>query len=153
MTCNDSVCSVRYQNSTASEAFEFGRADLKSADLVRHDGTAVVDVSAMKRKQANKVGYTVQMKLMQPAEEGSRLKVPRQVLLYKSDMGRGVSRTHVKTLTEYIERDINTVDISCGSGWTAFGIGCVLVGFFSFVASVLLGQFSDPEPKRLRKIR
>lgn len=136
-----------------SETIEFPRIDLKSADVVRHDGTDVVDVSGMKRKKANKVGYTVQMKLMQPAEEGSRLKVPKHVLVYRNDMGRGTSRTTVKKISEYIDRDTDTVEVRSGSGWTSFGICCVLIGFFSFISSVLFGQFSDPEPKRLRKIR
>ena len=136
-----------------SETIEFSRSDLKSADVVRHDGSDVVDVSGMKRKKANKVGYTVQMKLMQPAEEGSRLKVPKHILVYRKDMGRGASRTTVKKISEYIDRDTDALEVRSGSGWTSFGICCVLVGFFSFVASVLFGQFSDPEPKRLRKIR
>lgn len=151
--CDDAMCTLKYQNSSSTEVIQFSRGDLKSADVVRHDGVEVIDVTGMKRKKANKVGYTVQMKLMQLAEEGSRLKVPRQILLYKGDMGRGSSRTCSKKVTEYIDRDIDTLEFRSGSGWTTFGICCILVGFFSFVASVLMGQFSDPEPKRLRKIR
>lgn len=142
-----------YQNSTSIETLTFPRADMKSADVVRHDGKEVVDVSGMKRKKANKIGYTVQIKLMQPPEEGSRLKVPKNVLIYGNDMGRGSSRTTVKKISEYIDKDADILEIQSGSGWTSFGICCVLMGFFSFIASVLVGQFSDPEPKRLRKIR
>lgn len=153
LNCDSTACTLRYQNSSGTEIVQFIRGDMKSADVVRHDGIEVVDVSGMKRKKANKVGYTVQIKLIQPAEEGSRLKVPRQILLYRNDMGRGSSRTAVKKVTEYIDRDSDAVDIRSGSGWTSLGICSILVGFFSFIASVLLGQFSDPEPKRLRKIR
>jgi hypothetical protein len=142
-----------FQNKTNVETISFSRLDLKSGDVVRHDGKKIIDTGSMKRKQANKIGYTVELKLLQPPEEGSRLKIPKTILLYGGDMGRGTSRSTVKKVSAYIDRESEALDIRSGSGWTSIGIVCVLVGFFSFVGSVLLGQFSDPEPKRLRKIR
>jgi hypothetical protein len=152
-SCDESLCSIMYQNSTNVETIFFPRVELKNADVVRHDGKEVIDITGMKRKKANKVGYTVQLKLMRPPEEGSRLKIPENILVYGGDMGRGTSRTNVKKVSQYIDRDTDALDIRSGSGWTSFGIICLLLGFFSFIVSVLAGQFSDPEPKRLRKIR
>ena len=153
LNCDENVCSLRYQNSTTTDLVTFSRSDLKSADTVRHDGTDIVDVTGMKRKKANKIGYTVQLKLMQPPEEGSRLKIPSTILLYPNDIGRGSARSSVKKISEYIDRDVDVLSLRSGSGWTSFGICCVILGFFSFIASFVFGQFSDPEPKRLRKIR
>ncbi len=153
LKCNKDTCFLTYQNETGSTTIEYARIDIKSSETVRHNGKDVVDVSGMKRKQANKIGYTVQIKVNSPPEPGSRIKVPRQILLHRGDMGRSASRDATKKLGQYIDRDVDELNLSAGSGWTSWGIIFVLFGFFSFVASFLFGQFSDPEPKRQRKIR
>lgn len=153
LTCDKAMCRLYTQNSTDSSTVEFARGDLKAAEVVRHDGTGIVDVSTMKRKAANKVGYTVQLKVNYSPEAGSRLKVPRFYTLYEGNMGRSTARSGSKSIGSYIDSESQSVSVSGGSGWTSLGIVSVVVGVLSFFLSIMFGQFSDPEPRRMRKVR
>jgi hypothetical protein len=153
LSCDKAMCKLYSQNNTGSSFFEFARGDLKAAEVVRHDGTGIIDVSTLKRKAANKVGYTIQLKVNYSPESGSRLKVPRFYTLYDGNMGRSSARSGSKTIGKYIDNEQHTVTVSGGSGWTSLGIVSVIVGIISFVLSLIIGQFSDPEPRRLRKAR
>ena len=153
LNCDKDSCVLRYQNSTGTSSFDFSRNDMKSTEVVRYDGKDVIDVSGMKKKAANKVGYSVQLKVNLAPEVGSRIKIPKLLLLHRADMGRSSSREASKKIVQYIDNDSETLVLSAGSGWTSLGVASTLIGFFSFVSSLLFGQFSDPEPKRQRKIR
>lgn len=153
LTCDKAMCTLYSQNSTGNSVIEFARGDLKAAHVVRHDGTGIIDVSSMKRKEANKIGYTIQLKVNYSPEPGSRLKVPRFYTFYEGNMGRSTARGHSKTIGSYIDNESHSISVSGGSGWSSLGIVSVIVGVLSFFLSLLFGQFSDPEPRRLRKVR
>jgi hypothetical protein len=95
----------------------------------------------------------VQVSYNHPTEEGSRIKVEKHFLLSSSDIGRRSSRDAALQINKYLERSKDSVSVSLGSSVTVVGVLMIVGGLVSAVLSLLMGQWSDPEPKRMKKAK
>lgn len=147
----DNQCTLSFRPANPSGDLAFLKQNLVDVEMVRVSGEKVVDTSDMKRREMQKLGYSVQITYKTPAAEGSRLKVQKSVLLMTSNMGRRESRSVFNKILAFIDGKSNELNVSVGKWWTAYGIFGIIAGIFSAMMSLAFGQWSDPAPKRMRK--
>jgi len=133
---------------------EIDRVDLRRVEMVRIDSNGtVVEVGEGNRRSSayNKNGYSCQLSYNKPAEEGSRIKVEKTLLISPRDMGRRVAKSCSTKVYAYIDKKKDKVDFSYSRTVTVVGILMIILGVASSVLSCVLGQWSDPEPRRVKK--
>lgn len=101
------------------------------------------DVSKMSRKDIRKLGYSYSISFMR--EGSNRLE---EVALALTTLGRRRPGSMVEKISEYIDGDSSELDVSESSGFDMKGLVFILLGVISSLFCVLLGQFSDPKPRR-----
>mmetsp|Transcript_25071 Transcript_25071/g.36979 ORF Transcript_25071/g.36979 Transcript_25071/m.36979 type:complete len:214 (+) Transcript_25071:62-703(+) len=152
--CSDDMCHVSVRDVQAVETtHSFARSDLIDAELVRINDGKVVSTSGVKRKVSSKYGYGIQIKFKIPAEEGSRIKIQKSLLLSTSDMGRSSARRGVSKISKFIDGGSKALNVFAGRSWTFLGVACILSGLASVTLAFTFGQFSDPTPRRMRKMK
>ena len=130
---------------------EFLKADLMRADAVRIDSRGeYADNLTMKKNKNERYGHSVRMTVRTPADEGSKLKVPRDVILTPRDMNRRPSRTGSSRVSGFIAGNKPTVSVNASSVVTLVGIFSILGGIASLVMACLFGQWKDKAPLHKR---
>lgn len=154
ISCNMNSCVYTASDVNGKNITEIDRVDLRRVDTVRLDSNgSVVEVGDGNRRSPgyNKNGYSVQLSYNRPAEPGSRLKVEKTMLFSPKDMGRRNARSCSSKIFTYIDKTKDKVEYSYSKTITLVGILLILFGIFSSVLSCVLGQWSDPEPRRVKK--
>jgi hypothetical protein len=97
----------------------------------------------MSRKDIRKLGYSYSISIMR--DNSNQLE---EIALALTTLGRKRPSSMVDRITEYVDGEIHELDVVESSGFDMKGLVFILIGVVSCLFCVLLGQFSDPVPRR-----
>ena len=124
----------------------FPGKDLLRAEAIRVRRGRAVNPKNMRRKQVRKLGYSFQL-VVRLDDDGREA---RHVMSYGS-VGRSDAKQRVSEIQEYVTNiDVQSLDVYESSGVSAVGILLVIYGAFSLIFCLILGQFSEPPPRKRR---
>jgi hypothetical protein len=157
LSCNDGTCTlIQYPNPDDVKTYTFLAQDFIESNTVRiNEVGEVTTTNGLSRKEQGNLGHSVQFKFKMTPEEGSRFKVQQTTLFSTLNLGKRPSRSMNKKINEFIENKSKNenFDIASGSRVTVVGVLCIAFGVISAVAALLFGHWSDPTPRRLRKVQ
>lgn len=150
--CKSNVCTYTAKTNEGTVVKTIGRSDLQRVDTVRlNKEGAIQDYGEGNRRTSTKLGYSVQITYLGKQEEGATTKHVEKLLMVPKDMGRRSSRTASSKLFTYMDKTKDKIDVKHSNSVTLFGVLCIVLGFLSSLLSCVLGQWSDPEPRRVKK--
>lgn len=167
LTCNEGSCSwtafdnnilqysSKYNNDPDNvrvNTISFPKYDLLESELVRVDSNGeYADATKMRSDKKQKFGYSIRLRVRQPPEPNSRLKVEKHVMFLPYDIGRRSARSGSKSIQDFIENgEESNFAYSKSKNITFLGILSVLTGFVSLVSSLIFGRWSE-QPRRTKK--
>lgn len=169
LDCDQNAC-VFTTRVDAETILGFDKSDLLEAEYTRIDPIGqLADSQRMKDEPRLSYGHSIMLKARVPVEEGSSMKVEKQLIFSKHDMGRRTARSGASRITRYINSRPGTdksagskksgrsrrsksddkVNLYSGRSVTLLGMTCIVLGFMSCIFACLFGQFSE-ESKRNR---
>jgi hypothetical protein len=133
-------------------SISFPKYDLLESEMVRIDSNGeFADSAKMRADKKQKFGYSFRLRLRQPPEPNSRLKVEKHVIFVPYDIGRRSARSGAKAIQDFIENGEETsFSYSKTKNITFIGIAAILTGIVSFISSLVFGRWSE-QPRRSKK--
>mmetsp|Transcript_15450 Transcript_15450/g.25727 ORF Transcript_15450/g.25727 Transcript_15450/m.25727 type:complete len:232 (-) Transcript_15450:1996-2691(-) len=158
LDCVDGTCTLDLRLSPDdTKVHTFLAQDFIESTTVRinEDGN-VAGTSGLSRKEQGKLGHSVQLKFKSAPEEGSRFKVQQTTLFSSANLGKRPARTMNNKINGFIDnkdKSKESFSITAGSRVTVVGVLSIAFGVISTAAALLFGHWSDPTPRRLRKVQ
>lgn len=135
-----------------SNIIQFPKSDFLDAEMVRIDSNGeYVDGSKARSDPKRYYGYSIRLKLRLPPEPDSRMKIERSIIFNPHDMTRRVARNGAKTLSDSISKDQKDVSYSKSAMVTSIGVIAIFLGFLGLLLTCLFGQWSEYNPRKLKK--
>jgi hypothetical protein len=133
---------------------KFTKSDLINAEVIRIEKGEKKDANAKKRHGGKSLGYSIELTYKAPAEENSRIKIQKEVILCKTNLGRRSAKDTASDIIKFRDgKGDKTLNVSLGRSYTVGGLCAIFVGVCSFIVSLLAGQFSEQSAKRMRKVQ
>jgi hypothetical protein len=161
LRCDATMCKYTTINVDNVKNYEWERDDFLNVyqGKVLREGEEVLDaeaqrassVSEKRRRRRQKGGMTLQLEFQVAAEQGSRIKVINKIPFTLHDIGRRAVRNNEKAIKKYRDGDTDSVSISSVKRVTLLGVLTIIGGILSVLMSLLLGVWSDPTPRRMKK--
>ena len=152
--CNELECRLLFgDNRDAVSKYVIHRSDLTHIEIVRvDDDNIVVNWYHLPTREVNKLGHNVELKFMHSTDPDSKYQIQKQVLLSHRDMGKLKATQFYKQVHEYMNKKRDVVNIVNESHVSMLGVLSITFGGISMVMSCILGQWSDPVPRRQKKL-
>lgn len=149
--CNEIECRL-VVGGGSENTFLMHRNDLTHVEIVRVDsGNKVVNWYHLEPKQVNQLGHNIEIKFMHSSDPGNKYQIQRHALLSHRDMSRVRVKFAYNQIFDYMQRKTDKVDVRNESMLSVIGVISICLGAISLVLSCLIGQWSDPTPRRLKK--
>jgi len=139
-TCEFSIVSILKEE---NDNIKFSRHNFKSAQQVRVRQKQIRDISKMNRKDIRKLGYSYSVKFIRDGNDEVE-----EVALALSTLGRKRPGNMVDIIQDYLDGTTSSLEVLEQSGFDVKGLIFILLGVVSCLFCVLIGQFSDPKPRR-----
>jgi hypothetical protein len=131
----------------------FPKSDFLDAELVRIDSQGnYVENSKVRAQSKEYFGYSIRMKIRLPPEPNSRMKIEKNLIFMPYDMTRRLARTGSKKMLDFIEKQDEKHVYFAKSAWvTTIGMLCIVFSMLGLVITCLFGQWTEYNPRRLKK--
>ncbi len=167
LTCTDGQClwsasddnilqySAKYNNNPENirvNTIAFPKYDLLESELVRVDSNGdFADSTKMRSDKKQKFGYSIRLRVRQPAEPNSRLKVEKHIMFLPYDIGRRSARSGSKSIQDFIDNgESTTFKFNKSKNITFLGVLSILAGCVSLLSAIIFGRWSE-QPRRTKK--
>ncbi len=149
--CDVENCKLSSYGLTTLET-KFSKSDLIDAESIRisKDGE-YADPAKMKRERRSKFGYSIRLKIRQPVDEGSRIKVEKFVIYNPNDMGRRQSKSGATRIRDFIENKTPKLYLNNGKTVTMLGVLSIFFGLVSLLLACVLGKWEERNARRVKK--
>jgi hypothetical protein len=104
-----------------------------------------------RRRSRSKYGYSIQFEFKHKSDPDSRVKSNRKILLTPFDLGRRSSRSYARQLREYMAFESDSMNLTSSNYVSALGILLIFLGSIGLIICIVVGTWSDPTPKRVKK--
>lgn len=168
LTCKDSQCTweasdrsiLQYspayiKDDTKPQVYKmtFPKYDLLDSEMVRIDKNGeFADAAKMRSDKKARYGYSIRLRVRQPPEPESRLKIEKNHMFIPYDLGRRTARSGSKSINDFIEDgEAKNFSYSRSKNITVVGILSIVAGFVSLVCAVVFGRWSEKNQKRVKK--
>lgn len=155
VACFQSDCFYKIEDRRlgTSSVIQFQKTDLIDAELIRIDTNGeYVDHAKVRADPKKFFGYSIKLKVRLPPEPNSRMKIERGIVFSPYDLSRRVARTQAKKISDAIVKENMDFDVSKTANFTTAGILCVVIGFLGLLLICLFGQWSEHNPRKLKKM-
>ena len=135
------------------------------AKPVRLKAGEIVDIGNMRRKQVRKLAYSWALMYKDEAlpvhaqqrggedADGNKRSKTHELPMSRTTLGRKRPRKMAELIDEWLKGERDSLRIEESSGVSPKGIICIILGIFSLLFCIILGQFADPKPIAQRKKR
>ena len=127
------------------------------AKPVRLKAGEIVDIGNMRRKQVRKLAYSWAL-MYKDANPAAGVNVrdmgsfkQHELPMSRTTLGRKRPRKMSELIDEWLKGERDSLRIEESSGVSPKGIICIILGIFSLLFCIILGQFADPKPVRKKR--
>ena len=133
------------------------------AKPVRLKAGEIVDIGNMRRKQVRKLAYSWALMYKDEAlpvhaqqrggedADGNKRSKTHELPMSRTTLGRKRPRKMSELIDEWLKGERAALHIEESSGVSPKGIICIILGIFSLLFCIILGQFADPKPVRKKR--
>ena len=149
--CNEVECRL-VVGSGQENNFLMHRNDLTHVEIVRVDrNNHVVNWYHLEPKQVNQLGHNIEIKFMHSSDPSNKYQIQKHALLSHRDMSRVRAKFSYNQIFDYMQRKTDRVEVRNESMLSILGVMSICFGAISLFLSCVIGQWSDPVPRRLKK--
>jgi hypothetical protein len=155
VSCYKSECSYKIEDKRMGLAslIQFQKGDLLDAEYVRIDEKGeYADSNKIRAQPKRYFGYSIKLKVRLPPEPNSRMKIERTIILAPYDMTRRSARAQAKKISDALLNENMDFDVTKSSSVTTLGILSITFGFLGLLLACIFGQWSEYNPRKLKKM-
>lgn len=154
LKCLNSDCTYLVNDKVLDrhESISFPKLDLIDAEMIRVDSKGeFADAGRMRSQKNEYYGHTIRLKIRLPPEPNSRMKIEKNIIFNPHDMTRRLARMGVKRISDSISKQLPDLWYEKSAMVTTIGMLCIFFGIIGLILTCFFGQWTEYNPRRLKK--